>query len=203
MCIFCLFFYWFGPSPSKWKKKQLQFQSIWCQTLFTCSYQHQDRELFAFITFFYPLRKSAINKTRSKHWPRGRRGIYKSKYWSSPCHLFSVLCSCAIISAGYFSLWEGGENCVLAHHAVSLLFGWRQSIVGCCFSVEQHGCTSVLQVVLADPLSWQLRQNVVQVIGVRVTVAGQVGAKFCLVVNLVPHNCVRLPCSAGCADGED
>lgn len=62
---------------------------------------------------------------------------------------------------------------------------------------------SVLQVVLSDPLSRQLRQNVVQVIGVGVTVAGQVGAKFCLVVNLVPHDRVRLPRGAGCADGED
>lgn len=33
--------------------------------------------------------------------------------------------------------------------------------------------------------------------------AGQVGAKFCLVVNLVPHNRVRLPRGAGRADGED
>lgn len=63
--------------------------------------------------------------------------------------------------------------------------------------------TSVLQVVLSHPLSRQLRQNVVQVVGVGVTVSRQVGAKLRLVVNLVPHHRVRLPRGAGCADGED
>lgn len=97
-------------------------------------------------------------------------------------------------------------------HHYSLGEGWALWVDGGVFlfvfsilplSVCQHRCTSVLQVVLSDPLSRQLRQNVVQVIGVGVTVAGQVGAKFCLVVNLVPHNRVRLPRGAGCADGED
>lgn len=62
---------------------------------------------------------------------------------------------------------------------------------------------SVLQVVLSDPLSRQLRQDVVQVVGVGVPVARQVGAELRLVVNLVPHHRVRLPGGAGCADGED
>lgn len=116
----------------------------------------------------------------------------------------------------FLCAWGDCIDCIFAphHHAASLLFGWRLSIVGrwgvflfvfsiLPLSVCQRRCTSVLQVVLSDPLSRQLRQNVVQVIGVGVTVAGQVGAKFCLVVNLVPHNRVRLPRGAGCADGED
>lgn len=88
---------------------------------------------------------------------------------------------------------------------------WVDGVFFCCLffpsflfpSASTAARQSVLQVVLSDPLSRQLRQNVVQVIGVGVTVAGQVGAKFCLVVNLVPHDRVRLPRGAGCADGED
>lgn len=71
------------------------------------------------------------------------------------------------------------------------------------FSLPPSLRPSVLQVVLADPLSRQLRQDVVQVIGVGVTVARQIGAKLGLVVNLVPHHRVRLPRGAGRADGED
>lgn len=63
--------------------------------------------------------------------------------------------------------------------------------------------TSVLQIVLSNALGRQLRQDIVQVVGVRVAVAGQVGAKLRLVVNLVPHDRVRLSRGAGCADGED
>ena len=63
--------------------------------------------------------------------------------------------------------------------------------------------TSVFEVVLADTLGRQFRQDIVQVVGVRVAVAGQVGAKLRLVVNLVPHHRVRLACGAGCANGED
>lgn len=72
-----------------------------------------------------------------------------------------------------------------------------------CVPGYQLSWTSVLQVVLADPLGRQLCQDVVQVVGVGVTVAGQVGAKFCLVVYLVPHDRVRLARGAGRADGED
>lgn len=72
-----------------------------------------------------------------------------------------------------------------------------------CVPVYQLSWTSVFQVVLADPLGRQLCQDVVQVVGVGVAVAGQVGAEFCLVVNLVPHDRVRLACGAGRADGED
>lgn len=69
--------------------------------------------------------------------------------------------------------------------------------------VDQLSRSSVLKVVLAHPLSRQLCQHVVQVVWVGVAVAGQVGAKLCLVVYLVPHHRVRLACGAGCADGED
>lgn len=62
---------------------------------------------------------------------------------------------------------------------------------------------SVLQVVLTYALGRQLCQHIVQVVGVREAVAGQIGTKFCLVVNLVPHHRVRLACGAGRADGED
>lgn len=62
---------------------------------------------------------------------------------------------------------------------------------------------SVLQVVLADALSGQFSHHVVQVVGVGVAVAGQVGAELSLVVNLVPHDRVRLSRGAGRPDGED
>ena len=75
-------------------------------------------------------------------------------------------------------------------------------MVGCVL-VCQLSRPSVLQVVLADPLGRQLCQDVVQVVRVGVAEAGQVGAKFCLVVDLVPHHRVRLACGAGRADGED
>lgn len=57
--------------------------------------------------------------------------------------------------------------------------------------------------LLGDPLSLELLENVVQVTRVRVTVARQVGAKLGLVVHLVPDDCVRLACSAGRTDGEN
>lgn len=73
-------------------------------------------------------------------------------------------------------------------------------MLGC---VPQLSRPSVLQVVLADPLGHQLRQDVDQVVGVWVAMAGQVGSKFCLVVNLIPHHRVRLAGGTGRADGED
>lgn len=91
---------------------------------------------------------------------------------------------------------------MLARHAVSLFSGRRRGMVGC-VPVYQLSWTSVLQVVLTDPLGRQLCQDVVQVVGVGVAVASQVGAEFCLVVNLVPHHRVRLARGAGRADGED
>lgn len=95
-------------------------------------------------------------------------------------------------------------------------FGGKQSVAGGVLAhqaVRQQGCvvgglpvhrpTSVFKVVLADALGRQFCQHVVQVVGVRVAVAGQIGTKFCLVVNLVPHHRVRLARGAGRADGED
>lgn len=154
-----------------------------------------------------------------EHRARGRGGTLacvNQKYWSSPCHLFSLcpsLSSRRFPQGVFLCAWGDCIDCIFAPtsciHHYSLGEGW--AIVGWCLFVFfpsfrpicQRRWTSVLQVVLSDPLSRQLRQNVVQVIGVGVTVAGQVGAKFCLVVNLVPHNRVRLPRGAGCADGED
>lgn len=66
-----------------------------------------------------------------------------------------------------------------------------------------HQLTSVFKVVLAYALGRQFCQHIVQVVGVRVAVAGQIGTKLRLVVNLVPHHRVRLACGARCADGED
>lgn len=63
--------------------------------------------------------------------------------------------------------------------------------------------TSVFQVVLAHTLGRQFCQHIVQVVGVRVAVARQVGTEFRLVVDLVPHHRVRLARGARCADGED
>lgn len=63
--------------------------------------------------------------------------------------------------------------------------------------------TSVFQVVLTYTLGRQFCQHIVQIVGVRVAVAGQIGTKLRLVVDLVPHHRVRLACGAGCADGED
>lgn len=76
---------------------------------------------------------------------------------------------------------------MLARHAVSLFSGRRRGMVGC-VPVYQLSWPSVLQVVFADSLGRQLCQDIVQVVGVGVAVAGQVGAEFCLVVNLVPHH---------------
>lgn len=49
----------------------------------------------------------------------------------------------------------------------------------------------------------QLREDVVQIVGVRVAVARQVGAKLSFVVDLVPHHSVRLARGAGRPNGED
>ncbi len=62
---------------------------------------------------------------------------------------------------------------------------------------------SVLQVVLADALGGQFFHHVVQIVGVGVAVAREVGAELRLVVNLVPHDRVRLSRGAGRPDGED
>lgn len=88
---------------------------------------------------------------------------------------------------GYFCL-RGVKSCQL-HVGPSCSVPILWEMAGC-VPLYQLSWPSVLQVVLADPLGRQLCQDVVQVLGVGVAVAGQVGAKFCLVVNLVPHHCV-------------
>lgn len=71
------------------------------------------------------------------------------------------------------------------------------------FSVLGLPAPSFLQILLSHALGRQLCQHVVQVVGVWVSVAGQVGAKLGLVMDLVPDHRVRFPCGAGCANGED
>lgn len=55
-------------------------------------------------------------------------------------------------------------------------------------------------VLLCDALSSELFQDVVQVSGVGEPVARQVGAKLCLMVDLVPDDGIRLSGSAGSPD---
>lgn len=52
---------------------------------------------------------------------------------------------------------------------------------------------SVLQVGFQDSLGHQFSQDIVQVVGVRVPVTGEVGPKFRLVVDLVPDHRVGFP----------
>lgn len=65
------------------------------------------------------------------------------------------------------------------------------------------GSVSGQTLLLGDALSLELFQDVVQVAGVRVTVARQVGAELRLVVNLVPDDRVGLARGAGRAHGEN
>lgn len=46
------------------------------------------------------------------------------------------------------------------------------------------------QALLRDALGCELGKDIVQVVDVRVAVASEVGAKLCLVVNLIPDDCV-------------
>lgn len=86
---------------------------------------------------------------------------------------------------------------MLAHQAV------RQQ-KGCVASGRpEYQPASVFKVVLAYTLGRQLGQHIVQVVGVGVAVAGQIGTKLRLVVNLVPHHRVRLARGARRADGEN
>lgn len=62
---------------------------------------------------------------------------------------------------------------------------------------------SVLQGVHAHTLSRQFSHHVIQVVGVGVTVAREVRAELGFMVNLVPHDRIRLSCGAGRPDGED
>lgn len=99
---------------------------------------------------------------------------------------------------------------------INTSFWGKQSVAGCMLAhraVRQQGCvaggrpacqlTSVFKVVLAYTLGRQFCQHIVQVVGVRVAMAGQIGTKLCLVVDLVPHHRVRLARGARRADGED
>lgn len=70
----------------------------------------------------------------------------------------------------------------------------------------QSPCSSVLllgSAVLRNALGGQFSQHVIQVIGIWVAVASEVGAKLCLVVHLIPDDGVRLARGAGGPDGEN
>lgn len=57
--------------------------------------------------------------------------------------------------------------------------------------------------VLRNALGGQFGQHIIQVIGIWVAMASEVGAKLRLVVHLIPDNGVRLARSAGSPDGEN
>lgn len=59
------------------------------------------------------------------------------------------------------------------------------------------------EAVLCHALRGQLRKNIVQIVGVRVAVARQIGHHLRFVVDPVPHYCVRLSGGAGRTHGED
>lgn len=59
------------------------------------------------------------------------------------------------------------------------------------------------EAVLSHALRGQLRQNIVQIVGVGVAVARQVGHHLCFVVDAVPHHRVGLSGGAGRSHGED
>lgn len=59
------------------------------------------------------------------------------------------------------------------------------------------------EAVLCHALRGQLRQNIVQIVGVGVAVARQVGHHLCFVVDAVPHHRVGLSGGAGRSHGED
>lgn len=65
------------------------------------------------------------------------------------------------------------------------------------------GAGGRFEAVLCDALRGQLRQNIVQVVGVGVAVSRQVGHHLRLVVDVVPHHSVRLAGGAGRPHGED
>lgn len=72
----------------------------------------------------------------------------------------------------------------------------------------QQGSSTVLVIttnrrLVGDSLCPQLSEQVVQVEGVRVTMARAVGPKLGLVVDLIPRDCVLLPRGGGLTDGED
>lgn len=82
----------------------------------------------------------------------------------------------------------------------------RQKKKWICPSAHESQCVRSVSgqaLLLRDALSLELLQHVVQVAGVRVAVARQVGAKLGLVVHLVPDYRVRLAGGAGRTHGEN
>lgn len=73
----------------------------------------------------------------------------------------------------------------------------------CGLAAAAAAATWRFEAVLCHALRGQLRQNIVQIVGVRVTVARQIGHHLCFVVDAVPHHGVRLAGGAGRSHGED
>lgn len=92
------------------------------------------------------------------------------------------------------------SSLTLVPREVKGLSGGQELLSMRCVCVDR---ASVLQVVLSDALGGQFSHHVVQIVGVGVAVAREVGAELRLVVNLVPHDRVRLSRGAGRPDGED
>lgn len=88
---------------------------------------------------------------------------------------------------------------------------WGLELEVVCSGVEMRGAASCdltaaswrFEAVLRHALRGQLWQNVVQVVGVGVAVARQVGHHLRFVVDAVPHHRVGLAGGAGRAHGED
>lgn len=95
---------------------------------------------------------------------------------------------CTLLSAGRESV------SVLLLLLLLLLCSWFVSLRPLFTALTCFMVLSLLHqsIVLCDALSSQLFQDVVQVSGVREAVARQVGAKLCLMVDLVPDDGVRL-----------
>lgn len=88
----------------------------------------------------------------------------------------------------------GGQTQELKATGISALGGLPDA----CTAQPGTHPSSLSQAVLGDTLRGQLRQHIVQVVGVRVAMATQVCVHLGLVVDLIPHHRVAL---TGCAGG--
>lgn len=95
---------------------------------------------------------------------------------------------------------EGGEQGV--NSAVGG-YEWSQDLAAAAAATASTAAARSFEAVLGHALRGQLRQNIVQVVWVRVAVARQVGHHLCFMMDAVPHHCVRLPSGAGSSHGED
>lgn len=70
-------------------------------------------------------------------------------------------------------------------------------VKSCDLAAAAAAATWRFEAVLCHALRGQLRQNIVQIVGVRVSMARQVGHHLSFVVDPVPHHCVRLSGGTG------